>query len=153
MLSACATERDERVSLRIDAISHAERLNRKCHPRVRDIKERIDGRSWIESALLRECSEGTLCAMAIEAHRSCTGRHAAREEIDIGDGQRTSATVARGPRIRASTCRSDFENAIADSANGTASSGDAVDRNAWRSDRHAVETRLCSLRDFAFVDA
>ena len=91
--------------------------------------------------------------MSVEAHRSCTGRHAAREEVDIGDGQRASAAVARGARIRASTCRSNFENAVADSANRTASSGDAVDRNARRSDGHAGETRLRALRDFTFVDA
>ena len=150
MLSARAAEGDERVVSRIDAVAHAERLDGKRHARVGDVEEclqqRVARRRPRAGELASEFLEGAFGRRSVQAHRADPDRHAAREQIDIGDGQRPAAAVARRAWIGARAFGSDSKRTVAHAADGASTCRDAVDRHARRCDRHAIDARFAAQR-------
>ena len=90
---------------------------------------------------------------SIEAHRLESGRKVAREQIDIGDGERTTATVASGARVGTRALRTDFKRTVAHAANRTTARGHAVDGHTRRCDGGAGDARFAAQRNGSIASA
>ena len=153
MLTTRATEGDERVPLSIDAITHAEILDGKRHARVGDVEKRFDQREFSGSTRASMVRDKFTRGPRIKRHREEARYEAACKEIHIRDGERTTAAVTRGTRIRARAVGTDFTNAIAHATHRTATRSNRINRTAWCRDRCTRDARFGSQRNFTVARA
>ena len=97
--------------------------------------------------------ERALGGGSVEAHRLESGRKVAGEQIDIGDGERTTATVASWARIGTRALGTDFKRAVAHAANRTTARGHAVDGHTRRCDGGAGDARFAAQRNGSIASA
>ena len=153
VLAARAAEGDERVAARVDRVADAERLDRERHARVGDLEERLQRGLGGDAAFGRDHRECGFGGRAVDGDRALARHESAREEVDVGDGERAAAAVARGAGVGAGAFGPDLEDLVAHAADRAAARRDAVDRDARRRDGHAVQARFAAKRGLAMRDA
>ena len=97
--------------------------------------------------------ERALGCGSIEAHRLESRRKVAGEQIDIGDGERTTATVASGAWVGTRALGTDFKRTVAHAANRTPARGHAVDGHTRRGDGGAGDARFAAQRNGSIASA
>ena len=110
MLPAGAAKRHQPIAARIVSLGQRDRANRLGHVGVGQPnktfgqvleRKRLAG----GGQLCRDFAQAALDRLAREEEGKMIGRNPAQKEIDVGDRQRSAATIAGRPRIGARRCR------------------------------------------------